>query len=260
VHRAALAILAALVAALALAAGASAQGTEVEEAAQALQRDPVYQAPGAELAISNLDLADLRRQIQATHDPIYIAILPGSAGAADGVVVDLARETRRRGTYGVVVGGSFRAVSNAEPQSTAAAESRAALDAHRGDGVAAVLSDFVDRTAEAGVQGEDRGSGGDGGGGGFPPFLLILLLAGGGFLALRAFGRNRRRRAEEQAAFADVRRTAEEDIASVANDITDLDDDVEAAGAPPAAKEAYMRALDHYQRADADLKRAGTIA
>ena len=37
------------------------------------------------------------------------------------------------------------------------------------------------------------------------------------------------------------------------------DDDVEAAGAPPQAKEAYMRALDHYQRADEALRRARTV-
>jgi hypothetical protein len=76
---------------------------------------------------------------------------------------------------------------------------------------------------------------------------------------VRTFSRRRRARAEADAQFADVKRTAEEDIAAIANDITDLDDDVEAAGAPPRAKEAYLRALDHYQRADGALKRAGTV-
>ena len=79
-------------------------------------------------------------------------------------MVDLARATRRRGTYAVVVGNSFRAVSNAEPQKTAAAEATAAFKAHSGEGVEAVLADFVERTAQDGVQGDDGG--GDGGGGG----------------------------------------------------------------------------------------------
>ena len=103
-------------------------------------------------------------------------------------------------------------------------------------------------------------SGGGNGGGGVPWLLIVIVVGGVGLLAFRSLGRGRRRRAEDQAAFADVRRTAEEDIAAIASDITDLDDDVEAAGAPPAAKQAYMRALDHYQRADADLRRATNVA
>ena len=164
--RLAVAVLLALVAALAGAAGATAQGTDVERAAQALQRAPVYQDPDAENALSAAELADLRRRVEATNDPIFVAILPRAAGAPNGVVVDLARATRRRGTYAVVVGNSFRAVSNAEPQKTAASEATAAFRAHRGEGVEAVLADFVDRTAQEGVQGNDGGSGGGGGGGG----------------------------------------------------------------------------------------------
>src|SRR3954471_22110055 len=184
VHRTALTMLAALVAALFFTGVAGAQGTAVEEAAQALQGDPVYQDASAERKISDAELADLRRQVRGTNKPIYIAILPRSAGAPDGVVVDVARETRRRGTYGVVVGDKFRAVSNAEPQSTATAESRAAIGGHSSDGVAAVLSDFVDRTAQPGVQGPadsggDGGGGGGGGGGGLPVKLLLLLTPGG---------------------------------------------------------------------------------
>jgi hypothetical protein len=256
--RAALATALALAAALllGLAATAGAQGTAVERAAQALQNDPVYQDPSAERRLSSGDLAALRRQIQSGDKPVFVAILPRSAGAPDGVVVDLGRATGRTGTYAVVVGNGFRAASNAEAKGTAGAEAAAAFKAHRSDGVAAVLEDFVKRTNEAGVQG-DTGDGG--GGGGFPSWLLILIVAGGAFFLLRAAGRTRRRRAEEDAAFADVRRTAEDDIAAIADDITDLDDDVEAAGAPPAAKQAYMRALDHYQRADAEVKRARSV-
>ena len=259
---AALATVAALAAALAAAATAGAQDAAVDRAARALRSAPVYQDSGAERALGPQDLTELRRRVAAANQPIYVAILPRSAGAPDGVVVDVARAAGRRGTYAVVVGNTFRVVSNAEPQSTAAAESRAALDAHRDEGVAAVLEDFVQRTAQPGVQDGGGGGGGGGGadgGGGGVPWLLILLLGGGAFFALRTFGRGRRRRAEEDAAFADVRRTAEDDIAAIADDITDLDDDVEAAGAPPRAKEAYLRALDHYQRADGALKRAGTV-
>ncbi len=256
-------MLIALAAVLAAAAPAAAQGQEViDRAARALQSDPVYQDPDAENGVDGAQLSQLRRLVEAQDAPVYLAILPSSAGAADGVVVDLAREVDRRGTYGVVVGGAFRAVSNAEPQRVAAAESRAAFEEHRDEGVAAVLADFVRRTGEAGVQGpadEGSGSGGGGNGSGGVPWLLVIVLAIGGLFAFRAFGRSRRRRAEDERAFADVRRTAEDDIGAIATEITELDDDVEAAGAPPQAKEAYMRALDHYQRADEALRQARTV-
>jgi hypothetical protein len=249
----------------ALLAPVAAQAQQVvERAAAALQNAPVYEDPAAERKISDAELAALRREIEATRKPIFVAILPRSAGAPDGVVVDLARATRRTGTYAVVVGNTFRAASNAEPQGTAAAESRAALEAHRTEGVAAVLEDFVRRTAEPGVQaggqgGGSTGGGGNGGGGSGTPWLLILILGGGGLFALRAFGRRRQQRAADDAAFADVRRTAEEDINAIAGDITELDDDVEAAGAPPPAKQAYLRAMDAYQRADTALRGARTV-
>src|SRR6185503_11461653 len=104
--------------------------------------------------------------------------------------------------------------SNAEPMSTARAESRAAFAGHADDGVAAVLEDFVRRTAQPGVQGEAvaGGDGNGGGGGGGFPWLPVIVVGGAGLFAVRAVSRGRRRRAEEQAAFADVRRTADEDI------------------------------------------------
>ncbi len=253
----------ALAATLAAPALAGAQSEAVDRAAQALRDAPVYQDPAAERALSEDELAALRREVEAAGDRIFIAILPETAGRPDDVTPQLARATERDGTFGIIVGNSFRAVSNTEPQRTAAAEATAALDEHSGDGAAAVLEDFVRRTAEPGLQapaaeGAGNDGGGSGGGGGVP-WLLILLLAGGGLFALRAAGRGRRRRAEQQAAFADVHATAEADIAAIADDIRDLDDDVERAGAPPAAKEAYLRALDHYERADRALRTSGTV-
>jgi hypothetical protein len=256
--RSALAVL--LGAVVLLATAAPAVADPVGDAARALRSDPVYQDPSAERAVSRSDLNALRREIDGTGKPIFIAILPASAGAPDGVVVDVGRGTGRAGTYGVVTGNSFRAASSIERPGTAAAESRAAFLAHRDEGVTAVLEDFVRRTAQPGVQGPSGdGGGGDGSGGGGFPLVAILLLGGGALLAVRAVSRGRRRRAEAGAQFADVKRTAEQDVAAIADDITELDDDVEAAGAPPRAKEAYLRALDHYQRADGELNRARTV-
>jgi hypothetical protein len=254
-----------LAVALALAAPAGAQDSGqavIDRAASALRSAPVYQDPAAETKLSDSELSDLRRLVADQTVPIYIALLPGSAGAANGVVVDLGQAVGRRGTYAVIVRRSFRAASNAQPEGVAGAESRAAFQAHRDEGAAAVLEDFVRRTAQEGVQapgGSDGGSGGGGESGGGTPWFLVLILGVLAFFGFRAFGRRRRQRAANDAAFADVKRTAEDDIAAIANDITELDDDVEAAGAPPAAKQAYMRALDHYQHADETLRRASTV-
>ena len=90
------AALLAVAAVLVVAAPAAAQGTVAERAAQALQSAPVYQDPSAERALSSSDLAALRRQVASSSAPVYVAILPASAGAPDGVVVDVARATGRR--------------------------------------------------------------------------------------------------------------------------------------------------------------------
>ena len=166
-------LLAALAIALVAAAGAAAQQPTAEQIAAELRRAPVYQDPRAERSIDPQDLTELRREVAASGKPIYIAILPHSAGVPDEVIVDVARATQRRGTYAVVVGSAFRVASNAEPMKTALAESRAAFAAHRDEGPAAVLEDFVHRTAEPGVQGPAQQS--DRGGGG-PPWLLIIVL------------------------------------------------------------------------------------
>jgi hypothetical protein len=240
VPRAAIALLVALAAAFAPAAPAGAQDSGqavIDRAARALQSAPVYQDPAAETKLSDAELSELRRLVGDQSVPIYIALLPASAGAADGVVQDLGEAVGRRGTYGVVVDNRFRAGSNTQRTGVAPAESRAAFRAHRDEGVAAVLEDFVRRTAQPGLQAPGAGDGGSGSGsgdgGGGVPWFLVIILGVLGFFGFRAFGQRRRQREADEAAFADVRRTAEDDIAAIANDITELDDDVEAAGAPP---------------------------
>ncbi|HEX2050605.1 MAG TPA: hypothetical protein VHJ34_08230, partial [Actinomycetota bacterium] len=179
-------------------AAAGAQGAVVERAAQALRSDSVYQDSSAERRLGRGELADLRRQIEATGDPIFIAILPSSAGPANAVLRQAARATGRDGTYGVVVGSVFRAGSTTEATGVAPAEASAAIQERRQDGVAAVLEDFVRRSAEPGLQAQGSGrtapSGGGNDGGGFP-WLLVLLLGGAGLLAFRA---------EQREAFAEV--------------------------------------------------------
>jgi hypothetical protein len=197
----------------ALAAPAAAAADVIDDATAALRRNPVFQAPGAELALSDARLRSLREQIGRTGDPIFVAILPGSAGSAGAVVQEVARGTGLDGTYGVVTGRSFRAGSNVLPRGTAAAESAAAFRAHGSEGLYPVLSDFVDRTAGPGIQAPSCDGGGNGGGG--AAWLLVPLLLGGGAFALVGYSRRRKRRAAEQAAFAETRATAGRHASSI---------------------------------------------
>jgi hypothetical protein len=57
-------------------------------------------------------------------------------------------------------------------------------------------------------------------------------------------------------AFADVQRTAEEDILGLAEEIRSLDLDIEMPGVSPEARADYAHALDQYDRAKAALGRA----
>src|SRR5215210_2823899 len=97
---------------LAAPARAAAQ-SDIEAAADALRRDPVYVAPGAELG-GQVDADALRDEIRSSGaSPMYIAVLPGDAAASpDAALTALHDAVGLRGTYAVVAGRSFRAGSD----------------------------------------------------------------------------------------------------------------------------------------------------
>src|SRR5215217_6024775 len=183
---------------LLLAAPAASAQSVVDDAAAALATDPVYVAPDADRALSSREADELRQRIQDSGaGPMYVAVLPQSAldeggGSAEGVARELARRLQREGVYAVVAGTKFSAggtnIRGAGDQATEA------LQAHKDEGVAAVLLDFTDRVGQLRA-GESPGSGardgGGGGGGAFSLLLLPLIAIGGGALLL---SRRRRRR------------------------------------------------------------------
>ena len=93
------------------------------------------------------------------------------------------------------------------------------------------------------------------------PVLLLFLVFGG---LARGFSGSAARTDEWEEApapepvadFADVRRAAQEDVLSLADDIRALDLDIEMPDASPEAKDDYATALDQYQRATTALDRA----
>jgi hypothetical protein len=241
----------------AVAPGAGAQGA-IERAAQALAGDPVYVDPEAQQTLSGSQADALRRRIErGDAGPVYVANLPASAvdeagGSAEALIEQLAQALGRRGTYAVVAGNRFRAGSTSVEGAGEAAT--AAYREHRGEGVAATLTAFVDGVAAARAgrgAGGSRGAPGDGGdGGGDPTGVLVLLGVVGGGAALAVGASRRRRRREEQAELEDLRTAARDDLVALGDDVRDVDLDVEQPGAHPQARAELGRGLEAYERAE----------
>ncbi|MDQ2968621.1 MAG: hypothetical protein M3R37_09925 [Actinomycetota bacterium] len=225
-------------------------GPIIDRAVAALNSDPVYVDPAAELAPSSADQDRLRQKIDgAGAGPVYLAILPTAVereagGSPDGVLGAIHDALGRKGTYAAVIGRHFRAGSDVLAQGVAGRLATEALAAHRGEGVTATLLDFVDRAAaerSGNSGGEGGGSGGQPSGGGGA--VIGLLLAGViGFLLFRAARKRRRSQAE----LAEVKAAAHDDLIALADDVQKLEQPVEA---NEQAKDEYTQALDFYDKA-----------
>jgi hypothetical protein len=232
-------------------------GTFAQEAGAALQEDPLFVHPDVESALPAEEAERLRQRIlEADAGPIYIAVLPERAALEAGGDVDLllasiGRAVGREGTYAAVVGDELRAgaTETGTPfaPGTVPTIATEAVEASSGEGAAELLMDFVGRLDDAASSAQDEG-GGSGGIGLFP----VLVIAG---LAYFAFSRARRRR-EDSRQLEEVREVAMEDLVALGDDLRSLDLDVEMPGADPAAKRDYVRALECYEKATADIDRA----
>jgi hypothetical protein len=254
---AAVKVIAPVLGALALAAPAAGQTPIIDQASNSARARSVYVHPGTNL-LTPAEARQLERQIeQEAQGPLYIAILPEVArqevdGTATGVVLEMNRRivtTNPPAVHAVVVGNQFRAVNRDIPAGDLATE---AFQAHRDEGVAAVLSDFVRRVGEARsaravpAPREEESNG-------FPYWLLAVGGGIAGLLGLRALRRRQRRERE----LGEVKATAREDLVALADDVTELDVEVER---DPRAKEAYTNAMEAYQRADDAFDRARSPA
>src|SRR3954452_20420299 len=244
-------------AALALAATARA-GERIDAAVAALQTRAVYVDPDADLKIGAAEQARLRAAIDTSNaGPVYIAILPLTAenetgGDPDGVLQALHDGLRRPGTYAVVVGRHFRAGSEGVLRPGVAGRlATEALDANRGQGVAATLTDFVHRVADARQNaGASPGDGtndepGTGGGG----LIGLLVLGGLTFVGFRAIQGRRRGQAE----LAEVKAAAHDDLIALADDVQKLEQPVETNA---RAKQEYAEAIEDYGNASDAYDRA----
>nr|MBA2425581.1 hypothetical protein [Actinomycetota bacterium] len=239
-------------------APALAQGSTIDAAADALQNDPVYVAPGAESLLAPADADRLRERIAAADaGPIYVAVLPEAArdeagGSATELLTGVGERVGRNGTYAVVVGGELQAGSTEgtpfAPGVVPALADEAVQAEGGGGATSAVLFAFVESLGDSVAQGSADGTDGVPGVG-----LLPLLLVGGGL----AFVITRRRRMQrERRELEEVREVAMDDLVALGDDLRALDLDVEMPDADPKAKEEYVKALGCYEGATRDLDRA----
>jgi len=236
------------VVALALVPAAHAQGI-ISAAADSLRTDPVYVSPDAE---EQIDAQRVRDEIASSRSgPVYVAVLPAIAmdeagGDPTEVVRQLHDDLGRDGTYAVVVGDHFRALSNTLAQGTAGDLATQSINAHGQEGVTATLVDFVDRVAAARNGGGDSTPSGSG-------WILPVLLIGGliAFFVLR--GRSRKRQAA--ADLAAVKEVAHDDLIALAGDVQTLETQVKGNA---AAQAAYDKATQSYGDASESFDRAGS--
>lgn len=223
-----------------------------------LRNNPVYVDASAELA-RDIDADRLRARIRSGDSPIFVAVLPASAGDANQMPAELASKVGLRGTYAVVTGRSFRAGSNVLPERQAGALATASFQTRSENGVGSVLETFVDRVNEA-ASGQSGGGGtasgsdsrensGSGSGG---VLLLLLLVAGGGFF-IWSRSRSKARRAEEAKQYAADRQLLQAELSVLGQDVMELEPDVIL---HPDARPDYDAGVTRYQSAKAALEYA----
>jgi hypothetical protein len=241
-----------ILALLASAPAAQAQTGLLQQAATALQSDPVFVRPDARPGLTQAQADAVRTRISDRDaGPMYVAVLPERAtseagGSVDAALRELQSDLGRPGTYAIVVGRRFRAGSSDLPEGATGKAADAALAARKGDGLAAILLDFVDRMGTVRAGG-DPGGDDSGGGPGLGALILLGVVVGGGALLITT--RTRRRRREQAAELEEVRAQVRADVVELGEEIRALDLDVQMPGASEEAKRDYEQALGAYERA-----------
>jgi hypothetical protein len=193
-----------LAAALALAAPATA--TPVEGVAASLGADPLFVDPDAADAFTGTETGQLRTRLETATTPVYLAVLPGpesgpspdpTTGGAPGLAAAIAVAAARPGTYGVVSGTDFRAVSTVIGDRAPELAQTALGAVAAGAETVTALLEFVDQVVVAASQAEGPLPGGPGdddeetGPLSAPDPWVVAFVAVGGLVVL---GMRRRRR------------------------------------------------------------------
>lgn len=217
-------LLAVLLVVLALPSTAAAQS--VNDAASALREDPVYIAPGAELA-GQVDAEALRNEIGDSR--VFVAVLPESAveGSAGRTLGELRQAVGEKGRYALVVGDEFRTIP-AGPGT----EARAAHP----DDLQAALTQFVDESESSGAGSTIAGV--------IVGIVFVGVLAGGALLVVSR-RRDRKARNDGRSEVGQINQTS--DFVRLGDQIRALELDVTLGD---AGRRDYDRAVAAYDRAN----------
>lgn len=227
-------LVAAMLVLLAFPAAAGAQS--VSDAASALRSDPVYVAPGAEVA-DQIDAGALRGEIG--DQKVFVAVLPESAvdGTPGRTLGELRQAVGESGRYALIVGDDFRTIP---------AEAGEKARAAHPDDLQAALTQFLDES-------KSNGSGGGSVMAVLAGVLLLGVVIGGATLVLTR-RRERADRNDGRSEVGEINQTG--DFVRLGDAIRALELDVTLS---ESGRADYERALAHYDRAN-DLQRQGDEA
>jgi len=250
-----------------IATPALADNSVFDRAADGLKQSPVYVDPSMTKVITSSDVQQIVRNIEDGNDPIFIAIIPDSAGAAAGGYDNTPKAVGitldRPGVYGVVVGQHFRAGSSGVlAKGQAGALATLAFQSNNPGkfdppNITPMLMNFVDRVQDSLHPGPTTQTTSKPGKshvglvlgiiGGI--ILLILLIVGAALLV--------RRRAEEAA----EREEFEQETRNAKARLAEVQDDVLGLGSPAnaSAKQCADSAVSAVSRASSVIDAAVTV-
>ncbi|MFD7295068.1 hypothetical protein ACFV9W_17460 [Streptomyces sp. NPDC059897] len=237
----------ALGATLAVAPPASA-ATDVSTVADALEKSPVYVAPGAADGLTSNDVDALENKIEDADKPVMVAVLPADFPTQK-LFSDLRAKTGIVGVYGVRVGDRFDARADHQVMSQTAVKN--AAESVQGQSAKSQLDDFVSTSISTakGSAPAAWDAGDDGSSAGTLIGVGAVVVAGGaGIYALNRRSR-RKREAEQREALDKLRVVVDEDITAFGEELDRLDFHPAEAGADDAMRADFERALDAYEKA-----------
>jgi len=264
---AALPVLAGLV--LCLLAGPAWAGPWVDRTAGNLRDDPLFVHPAARPTLSQPDQEKIRARLALVGTPIFVAVVPTQAlaeagGNANRLAGLVAASVGRPGTYLVAAGGEEGAGSNTLARGAAANRAKVAFREH--PALDAAILDFIGRVEDAAgtppatvppaepPPGQEDADG---------DTVLQVLLAVAGvaalavLLALARANRSERRSLRGVSQFAEVKAVAQEDLKALADDLGNLNVNLQAEEATSSqAVNQYTRAYEQQERAEQAFEQA----
>ena len=264
---------------IAVAAPPARAATPAEQAARAIESDPVYVHPRAADRVTEAERGRLRLAIlREAIGRIKIAVLPASAAARVGGIAALAQQIDRRsvvrGTTIVVAGPAIHATTSYPQSDRAVGAIRQAVARHENDRLATQLLDAIPRLGrvdpgpDADVN-RDRTPDAPGSPGSVDvpdaddflddigdAFRIGLLIVAGAIalpfilFALFMVLRVRRGRARETEVREAGEKGADRELVELGDEIRSLDIDTSMPNAPRAALTEYEQAIASYDQAN----------